>query len=100
MKLDGKRIELNPLTARQLNLWLEDVKALEAELDSSYHGEPVMGPFVDFIRRQASKADSDASNYLYHTIWFILRKTDRVVMGEIAFTGTPDENHEVEIGYG
>jgi len=100
MRLDGKRIELIPLTARQLTLWLENVKALEAELDCIYRGEPVMGPFIDFVCRQASKAENDPDNYLFHTIWFIMRKTDRIVIGEMAFTGTPNENHEVEIGYG
>lgn len=100
MRLEGNRIELIPLTGRQMNLWLEDVKALEAELNCTYRGEPVMGPFVGFVRSKASRAENDPGNYLFHAIWFIVRKTDRIVMGEIAFTGTPNENNEEEIGYG
>ena len=100
MKLEAERLALIPLTAKQLHLWLEDVKALEDALNCSYRGEPVQGHFVDFIRARYLKAQSDASNYLYHTVWFIVRKTDSVVMGEIAFMGLPNENREVEIGYG
>ena len=100
MKLEAQRLELVALTAKQLKLWLEDVKALEDELNCIYRGEPVLGHFVDFIRAQYAKAQSDADNYLYNTVWFIVRKADRVVMGEIAFTGVPDERREVEIGYG
>lgn len=100
MKLEGERIELIPLSARQLNLWLENVNVLEDELNCRYWGEPVKGAFIDFIRGQSVKAENDADNYLYHVLWFIVHKTDRVVMGEIAFKGPPDENSEVEIGYG
>jgi len=100
MRLEGKRIELIPLTARQLTLWVDNIKALEAELDCIYRGEPVMGSFIDFVRSKASMAENDPDNYLFHTIWFIMHKTDGIVMGEIAFTSPPNENHEVEIGYG
>lgn len=100
MELGAERLELIPLTARQLKLWLNDVEALGNELNCSYHGEPMKGQFVEFIRERADKAENDSENYLFQTLWFIVRKADRLVMGEIAFTGTPDENHEVEIGYG
>ena len=100
MKLEAERLALVPLTAKQLDLWLENVKALEDELNCSYRGEPVQGRFVDFIRARYAKAQGNAGNYLYHTVWFIVRKSVRAVMGEIAFTDVPDENREVEIGYG
>lgn len=98
--LESERIELIPLTAEQLRLWTDDVQTLENQLGCSYKGEPAMGSFVDFIKGQACIVEKDPVNYLYHTLWFIVRKCDRVVMGEIAIYGLPNANHEVEIGYG
>lgn len=100
MKLESERLELIPLTARQLRLRLEDIDALESELGFRYRGKPASGFFIEFVHIQAAKARLNPDYYLYHTLWFLLRKADKTVLGEIAFTGAPDENHEVEISYG
>ena len=98
--LKADRIELIPLSASQLQLWLNDLRALESQLNCNYKGEPVIGPFASFIENIASKVENDCTNYLYHTLWFIVCRTNKTIMGEIAFYGVPNENHEVEIGYG
>lgn len=100
MTLETERLELIPLTARQLKLWLEDVKTLEAELNCKYCAEPLEGFFYDIVFGQLVKTENDSSNFLYHSFWFIVRKTDRVVVGSCDFKDVPDKNHEVEIGYG
>ena len=99
-RLKADRIELIPLSASQLRLWLNDLRALESQLNCNYKGEPVIGPFASFIENIASKVENDYTNYLYHTLWFIVCRANRTIMGEIAFYGVPNENHEVEIGYG
>lgn len=73
-ELEAERLALVPLTVKQLDLWLENVKALEDEMNCGYRGEPVQGHFVDFIRARYAKAQSDAGNYLYHTVWFSCAK--------------------------
>lgn len=98
--LRAERIEIIPLSAEQLRLWVNDIQSLEKQLDCHYEGEPVMGSFVDFIKGQAIAVENDPENYQYHTLWFIVRESDRVVMGEIAICGLPNENREVEVGYG
>lgn len=67
--LESERIELIPLTAEQLRLWTDAVQALENQLGCCYKGEPAMGSFVDFIRKQACIVEKDPVNYLYHTLW-------------------------------
>ena len=47
--LRAERIEIIPLSAEQLRLWVNDIQSLEKQLDCHYEGEPVMGSFVDFI---------------------------------------------------
>lgn len=98
--LKTERLELIPLTARQLKLWLEDVITLEDELNCKYRAEFLEGFFLDIVRGQLVKTENDAANYLYHSFWFIVRKADRIVVGSCDFKSVPDENHEVEIGYG
>lgn len=39
-------------------------------------------------------------NILFFTIWIIIEKSKSSIIGGICFHGKPDENGEVEIGYG
>jgi RimJ/RimL family protein N-acetyltransferase len=98
--LETKRLKLFPLTAKQLKLWLENTASLEHELNCKYQGEPLDGFFYDIVQGQVSITERDAENYLFHSFWLIMRKADRVVVGSCDFKDVPDENHEVEIGYG
>jgi RimJ/RimL family protein N-acetyltransferase len=100
LRIETDPLELVPLTARQLGLWLEDLGALEGELNCSYAAEPVEGFFREIVRGQMVEAENDPDNYLYHTFWLIIRKDDRVVVGSCGFKDVPNENGEVEIGYG
>ena len=36
----------------------------------------------------------------YHGAWYVLRKEDDSVLGDIGFKGKPNEDQTVEIGYG
>ena len=98
--IETERLCLIPLTAGQLRLWLEDVQTLENELNCTYRAEPLEGLFKNIVSGQLDKTGNDADNYLFHSFWFIVRKTDRVVVGSCDFKDVPNENGEVEIGYG
>lgn len=37
---------------------------------------------------------------LFYTMWMIIEKNKRAIVGGICFHGEPDENGEIEIGYG
>jgi len=100
MQLETKRLYLIPLTAKQLQLWVENIPALEKELNCNYQAEPMEGIFLEIVKHQVKKTADDETNYLYHTFWFLVRKTDRIVVGSADFKDVPDENGEVEIGYG
>ncbi|MDO5559946.1 MAG: GNAT family N-acetyltransferase [Oscillospiraceae bacterium] len=100
MKLNTERLELIPLTPSQLRLWCSDLTALEQELCCTYEAEPMEGIFLEIVKGQADITDNDQDNYLWHTFWFLVRKSDRVVVGAADFKDIPDDNCEVEIGYG
>ena len=98
--IETERLHLIPLTANQLKLWIEDIPALEKELNCTYRAEPMEGIFLDIVKGQLKITVEDETNYLYHSFWFLVRKADRVVVGAAGFKGLPNMYGEVEIGYG
>ena len=100
MTIETERLELIPLSPRQLKLWAEDVAALEKELAAAYMAEPMEGCFLDIVMGQLKITEKDPDNYLWHSFWLMLRKNDRVIIGSADFKDIPDENGAVEIGYG
>lgn len=98
--IETERLELYPLDARQLGLWVEDISKLEKELDCSYRAEPMEGVFLDIVKGQLKITESDPDHYMWHSFWFIVRKEDRTVVGSADFKNVPNTDREVEIGYG
>lgn len=98
--IETDRLELIPLTAHQLQLWIDDISELEKDLKCSYKGEPLEGFFFEIVKGQLKITHDDVENYIWHSFWFIMRKSDRVVVGSADFKDIPNKNKEVEIGYG
>jgi RimJ/RimL family protein N-acetyltransferase len=100
MIIQTERLKLIPLTLDQLKLWIEDIISLEKELDCSYKAESMEGFFLEIVKGQYEITRKDPKNYLWHSFFFLVRKEDRVVVGSADFKDIPNENGEVEIGYG
>ena len=100
MILETERLELVPLTPHQLQLWVEDTLTLDKELNCSYKAEPMEGIFREIVKEQLEITQNDAEQYMWHSFWFLIRKTDRVVVGSADFKDIPNGSKEVEIGYG
>ena len=94
------RLDLVPLTASQLRLWIFDLPALEKELVCRYRAEPMEGFFLEIVKGQLAIAEKYPEDFMWHSFWLLIRRADRVVVGSADFKGIPDKNHEVEIGYG
>ncbi len=100
MKIETERLELIPLTQHQLKLWIEDMPSLEKEMNCVYKAEPMQGIFLQIVQGQLVAVQKDNENYMWHSFWFLVRKSDRTVVGAADFKDIPDKNKEVEIGYG
>ena len=100
MIIQTERLELILLTPNQLKLWIEDIPTLERELDCSYKAELMEGFFLEIVKGQYEITRKDPNNYLWHSFFFLVRKDDRVVVGSADFKDIPNQNGEVEIGYG
>lgn len=100
MILNTKRLELVPLLPYQLRRWAEDLPALEQDQKCTYRAEPLEGLFLTIVKGQLEITEKNPDDYLWHSFWLLIRKTDRIVVGSADFKGIPDARQEVEIGYG
>lgn len=100
MIIETERLEIILLSSTQLKLWVEDISSLEKQIDATYMAEPLEGFFLEIVKKQVIKTINDPKNYMWHSFWFLIRKSDRVVVGSADFKDVPNENCEVEIGYG
>lgn len=100
MEIKTERLELLLLNPHQLRLWVENMKALEEELNCTYKAEPMEGLFLEIVKGQIEITENDLENYVWHSFFFLVRKRDRTVVGAADFKCAPNENGEVEIGYG
>lgn len=100
MKLETKRLELVALNEKQHKIWVEDLSSLEKELNCTYKGEQLEGPFLELIQYQTQILQKETNIYPWRYFWLIIRKCDRVVVGSIDFKNEPNSDGEVEIGYG
>lgn len=100
MELETERLRIVALKPAQLALWVDDLSRLENELQCSYQAEPMTGMFKKIVQGQLNSTQNHQAQYLWHSFWFIIRKTDRVVVGSADFKDVPNTQGEVEIGYG
>src|SRR5215471_698385 len=99
-ELETERLSIKLLTLSQLKLWINNISFLETELDCKCDVEPIEGFFLKIINGQIDIIENDPENYMYHSFWFIVRKSDKRVVGSMDFKNIPNELGEVGIGYG
>lgn len=100
MELQTERLKILALTPENLELLVNNRIKFEEKLGCQYCAQNIEGIFKNILINQISKAKNDRKNYLWHTFWIIIRKYDNIVVGTIDFKNLPQENGEVEIGYG
>lgn len=98
--IQTERLEIVALTVTQLRLWTEDIAMFENEIACTYRAEPMVGMFLKVVKGQIAICEKHPEHYMWHSFWLLIRKSDRVVVGSADFKGLPNDNGEVEIGYG
>lgn len=103
MKLETNRITIVALTKNQLESYLVTDNALEKELGLTII--PVPRTINDRVKNAITTKLLPAMNkypkeYLFYTFWTIIDKEQNCMIGDLCFKGPPNENGEIEIGYG
>ncbi len=99
--LTTSRLTIFPLTAQQLQLYMQDTVQLERSLGLP-PGQRGLDEFLKSILASYTlpRLNNPALDPLYHTLWTGLDRERGVLIGEAKFKGEPDETGTIEIGYG
>lgn len=99
MEINTHRLYLVPLTAEQLEDLAEDLPRLEQSLDCIYQGPVLDDKQRGELQARARQVQADPAQWLWNTVWLILRKRDRIAVGQVAFSGPPNDKGEAQLRY-
>jgi [ribosomal protein S5]-alanine N-acetyltransferase len=99
--IETKRLILRPLTYGQLLKYLRNDGSLEKELNLSLSAREISPELKEALEETILPHVADQSgNSLYSTLWTVILKEQNCMIGDLCFYGEPDENGEIELGYG
>lgn len=100
-KLKTKRMILLPLSVDELRLLVDDGQAaLDGKLGLSPCGIEPDAELAAAYGDMLGGCESSPGEYLWYTPWLMIIKAENKCVGSLCFKGAPDENGDVEIGYG
>ncbi|WP_242267149.1 GNAT family N-acetyltransferase [Bacillus cereus group sp. BfR-BA-01518] len=82
MKLETERLYIVPCTEESIHFANEQ----------GYNSGPHIVGHVENVKQN--------KDVLPWGAWYVIRKEDDIVLGDIGFKGKPNEEHAVEVGYG
>lgn len=96
-----ERLTLIPLTLQHLETGLTSIKDLAIDLDIPIVEDLISGAVERAVCMKIGKMQSVAEKlHDWYTYWLIVIECEHIGAGLVGFKGHPDENGEVEIGYG
>lgn len=103
--IDTARLFLVPLTAVQLLKYSKNDGSLETELEliacDRFISSDLAEALTQTIIPNVYTADiTVGKNYLFSTLWTMILKSERKMVGDLCFIGEPNDQGEIEIGYG
>lgn len=99
--IETKRLTIKPLDFGQLQKYVKNDSSLERELcvgESKRNISPELKEALEVAILPLVAANED--DYLFFTLWTIILKSENRMVGDLCFKGLPDNNGNVEIGYG
>ncbi len=101
MNIQTQRLRIIPLTKEQLVNYSTPDYSLENSLNVNLIPRIVPEFLANVINNKILPSVSNPSkNYLYYTFWTIIAKQENIMVADCCFKGEPNENGEIEIGYG
>ena len=99
--IETERLILIPLNHNQLVKYIKCNDSLEEELTLNTKSRTISLELKDALEQTILPNVADKShNYLYSTLWTAVLKTENMMIGDFCIYGEPNENGEIEIGYG
>jgi len=99
--IETERLILKPLTYGQLLKYIKSDNSLETELNLNATSRRISGDLKEALEQTILPNVKDKNkNYLYSTLWTIISKADNKMVGDLCIIGEPNNEGEIEIGYG
>lgn len=95
------KLTIKPLTYSQLLKYVANDLSLEAELGLQKTRRTISPELKEALEQAILPSVAEnGHNYQYFTLWTIILKTENRMVGDLCFMGLPNDNGEIEIGYG
>ena len=99
--IETKRLIIKPLTYEQLIKYIRCDNSLDEELNLNETTITISPELKEAFEQTILPNVADKTkNYLYSTLWTAISKTENKMVGDLCIIGEPNENGEIEIGYG
>lgn len=99
--IETERLIIKPLTYEQLVKYTKCDNSLEAELNLNETSRTISPELKEAFEQTILPNVADKSkNYLYSTLWTGISKAENKMIGDLCIVGEPNEEGEIEIGYG
>jgi len=99
--IETDRLIIKPLTYNQLLNYIKDDNSLEVELNLNKTSRIISPELKEALEETILPNVADLNkNYLYSTLWTIILKEQNKMIGDLCFVGEPNDQGEIEIGYG
>lgn len=99
--IETERLIIMPLEYPQLEKYLKNDNSLEAELKLNKSKRTIPTELVEALEKDILPSVANQNkNYLFSTLWTVISKEQNSIVGDLCFMGEPNEQSEVEIGYG
>lgn len=90
-----------PLNYEQLLKYCKNDASLETELQLDSMEREISIDLAEALQETIlPNVANNPSNYYFSTLWTIISKAEKKMVGDLCFLGSPDETGSVEIGYG
>lgn len=100
IRLDTRRLTLLPLSVQQMRWQRDNFARLEQALGLAASGQRLEDEMRPIVSRAIGQMQRSPHHALWHCQWAAVFKVERRIVGGLGFKGAPDDEGEVEIGYG
>lgn len=99
--IETKRLTLLPLNYQQLNKYVLCNGSLEKELGLVRSLEVIPDELAEALSRTILPSVAEAGDrYRFYTLWTLINRQTKQMVGELCLMGEPDSLGEVMLGYG
>lgn len=99
IKLNTERLSILPLNEYNLKLAINDFNEMEQNLGVTITNKNIGDRERDVFKIRLNSVKNNPMNYMWHTTWLIILKSENRIIGHIMLKGYPDKNGEVILGY-